>query len=543
MEDHRRLRVSEPLALAAGAAVLTALIVWLAPPGTDFAAHAYQRSLFARHGFGIWDNGWYAGRYEFVTYSVLYYPLAAAFGIAVVAVAAQAVAVGCFAALMRDEFGAQGRWAARTFAVVWPAFVLTAAFPSALGLMLALVALRSLQRGRPTLGCASCALTLAASPLAFLLLTMLLAATALGKRVRVRRLLYPALTVLALGAFEVLLWRVFPSRGRSQFALGAMLTVLAFCAVLVALTWGVERARVLLWLFVFYGLATVVSYAVPSAVGDAITRLEFAALPVVVLTLSLVAGRRRPRALIVAAVGLAAWLNVVPLASSFVAGVRTSASDASYWHPAVSFLRAHQSPSYRVEAVDTVGHWPALHLARAGIPLARGWFRQDDFPQNALLYKPLTRASYVAWLRTMAVRYVVLPDASLDYTAQGEAALLRSGRAGLRVALSARHLTIFELPHAKPIVTGPARVRVVSLTANGAVIDVARAGTYRVAMRYTPYWGVSPGCARQARDGMTRLAVPRAGRVTLIFKWTAERALDVVAGRPASDCRRYRAGS
>ena len=70
MTDSRRPTVREPLALAAGAAVLTALIVWLAPPGTDFAAHAYQRSLFARHGFGIWDNGWYAGRYEFVTYSL-----------------------------------------------------------------------------------------------------------------------------------------------------------------------------------------------------------------------------------------------------------------------------------------------------------------------------------------------------------------------------------------------------------------------------------------------------------------------------------------
>jgi hypothetical protein len=542
MKDHRRLRVSEPLALAAGAGVLTALIVWLAPPGTDFAAHAYQRSLFARQGFGIWDNAWYAGRYEFVTYSVLYYPLAAVFGIAPVAIAAQAIAAGSFASVVRDEFGAQGRWASRTFAVVWPAFVLTAAFPSALGLMLALVALRALQAGRTALACATCALTLAASPLAFLLLTVLLTATALGKRVGGRRLLYPALTVLALGAFEVLLWRVFPSRGRSQFALGAMLTVLAFCAVLVALTWGVERARVLLWLFVFYGVATVISYAVPSAVGDAITRLEFAALPVVVLVLSLVAGRHRPRVLMVAAVGLAAWLNVVPLASSFVAGVRTSASDASYWHPAVTFLRAHQSPSYRVEAVDTVGHWPALHLARAGIPLARGWFRQDDFPQNALLYRPLTRTSYLAWLRRMAVRYVVLPDASLDYTAQGEAALLRSGRADLRVVLRARHLTIFEVAHPEPIVTGPGRARMVSLTANGAVLDVARAGTYRVAIRYTPYWGVSPGCAREARDGMTRLAVPRAGRVTLVVRWSAERALDVVAGAPASDCRRRRGG-
>ena len=368
-----------------------------------------------------------------MTYSVLYYPLAAMFGIAVVAVAVQAIAVWAFAHLVGDEFGPQGRWSARTFALVWPVFVLTAAFPSALGMALALVALRSLQRGRTAHACALCALTLAASPLAFLLLAVLLAATALGKRIRGRQLVYPALTMLLLGALEVLLWRVFPSRGRSQFAFEAMLLVVVFCAAIVALTWGVERARVLLWLFVVYGAATVLAYLVPSAVGDAVTRLEFAVLPVVVLALSLTTRRRRPRALVATAVALAAWLNVAPLASSLVAGVRAAASNASYWAPAVAFLRAHRSPSYRVEAVDTVGHWPALHLARAGIPLARGWFRQDDFPQNAVLYRRLTPATYVAWLHAMAVRYVVLPDASLDYTAHREAALLRGGRSGLRV--------------------------------------------------------------------------------------------------------------
>jgi hypothetical protein len=535
---HRPPRVSEPLALAAGAAVITALIVVLAPPGTDFAAHAYQSTLFARRGFDFWDNGWYAGRYEFVTYSVLYYPLAVVFGIASVAVAGQALAVGAFAALVRDEFGPQGRWASRTFAALWPAFVLTAAFPSALGIMLALLALRSLQRRRPAHACALCALTLAASPLAFLLLTLLLAAIALGKRVRGRALVYPALTVLVLGAVEALLWRVFPSGGRSQFAFRALLSVLAFCAVVVALTWGIERARVLLWFFVVYGTATVLAYLVPSAVGDAITRLEFVALPVVVLALSLSAGRRRPRALVVAAVALAAWLNLPPLASSFVAGMRTSASEASYWRPAVAFLRVRQTPNYRVEAVDTVGHWPALHLARAGIPLARGWFRQDDFPQNAVLYRRLSPASYVTWLHLMAVRYVVLPDASLDYTARGEAALLRGGRAGLRVVLRSRHLTIFEVPHPRPMVTGPAPARVLSLTQSGVLLDVRRAGTYSVAVRYTPYWAASAGCVRAARDHMTRLTVLRAGRVALAFDWSPERALDVIAGSPASECLR-----
>jgi len=48
---------------------------------------------------------------------------------------------------------------------------------------------------------------------------------------------------------------------------------------------------------------------------------------------------------------------------------------------------------------------------------------------------------------------------------------------------------------------------------------------------------VSDGCVRRQHDGMTRLMIPRAGRVTLAFTWSPDRALDVIAGIPASDCR------
>ena len=112
----------------------------------------------------------------------------------------------------------------------------------------------------------------------------------------------------------------------------------------------------------------------------------------------------------------------------------------------MQFLRGHLTPSYRVEAVDTVGHWPAAYLPAAGIPIARGWFRQDDFPRNGVLYAELDRAGYLAWLRSLGVRYVVLPDAPLDYSAKQEGALLAGGRSGLRVAFRSAHTTIYAVP-------------------------------------------------------------------------------------------------
>ena len=66
----------------------------------------------------------------------------------------------------------------------------------------------------------------------------------------------------------------------------------------------------------------------------------------------------------------------------------------------------------------------------------RGWYRQNDFPQNELLYdRTLAARAYESWLRGLGVRYVVLSDAPPDYSSRGEAALIRSGRSGLDAGL------------------------------------------------------------------------------------------------------------
>src|SRR5205085_2821326 len=139
------------------------------------------------------------------------------------------------------------------------------------------------------------------------------------------------------------------------------------------------------------------------------------------------------------ALALALSWNVTPLAWSYSRGTADPSASASYWRPVVRYLRRSLEPSYRVEAVDTTGHWAATYLARNGIPLARGWFRQDDFPQNRVLYGDLGRRSYESWLHRMAVAYVVLTDAPVDYSGRAEAALLRSGSARLRPVFRSAH--------------------------------------------------------------------------------------------------------
>jgi hypothetical protein len=524
----------EALLLAALAGALAAALCWAAPAGTDFAAHEYQRAVFMDRGFELWNNLWYSGHYSFVTYSVLYYPLAALLGIKLLAVVTVMVGTFAFATVLRREWGPAARASSAAFALVWGAFVLTGAFPFALGMALALLALSALQSGSRVLFAFWCALCLAASPLAFLLLSLVLGGIAVSGRVQSRGALLPGITVAALGALEVVLLRLFPSGGRASFSVEELIFSLGFCAAIVLMTWRVERARVLRFAFLALGVACIAAFIVPSALGHNIDRFRLVSIPVAVLALSL--RRWRPLALSAVVLPLVIWWNAYPLVNSLKHGIGDEAAQASYWEPAVQFLKTNLTPSYRVEVVGTARHWEAVHLPEAGIPLTRGWFRQDDFPHNEPLYGELSAPRYLDWLRSLGVRYVVLTSSTPDYSAKREAALIESGRSGLRPVLRTPDVTVLSVPAPRRLVTGPAPARVVRLSESGLLLHLGAQGTYRVAVRYSPYWQASSGCVQRSRDGMTLVRTPGAGRVALGFEVDAKRALDVLGGRGGSAC-------
>ena len=184
--------------------------------------------------------------------------------------------------------------------------------------------------------------------------------------------------------------RAFPDGGFYPFPAGALLAALLFCAFSAALVWRVAPARVLRPFFVLYALACVAAFLVPSPLGANVTRLRFAAVPIALLLFAL--RDWRPRKVVVAGVALAGVWNIQPVIANVQGSTADASTRAAYWAPAVRYLKQHLSPSYRVEVVDTVGHWGATYLPRAGIPLTRGWFRQYDFPQNEVLYGSLGRS-------------------------------------------------------------------------------------------------------------------------------------------------------
>jgi hypothetical protein len=528
-------RLREPSLAAFLAGSLAAIFAWLGPPGNDLAAHVYLRWEFLQHGLVFWNNLWYSGRYSYITYSPLYYPLAGLVGIRLLAVITIAAAALAFSLLVTRQWGASARWASRSFAVLWAGIVFSGAFPFVLGAALGLFALLALQARKDWRFGLLSFFAMVSSPLAFAFLVLVVAALGLDRaRAGLSSLRAPALAIAAPALIGIVAWRAFPSDGRYPFQVTILLEIAAFCLAGTALTWKVEEAQLLRWIFPLYLGASLVVFAVPSQLGSNIGRLRLVALPVALLVLAL--RGFRPRLLAAPLLALALAWNLGPIVDGFRAGHADPSGDRAYWAPAIDFLHRNLTPSYRVETVDTANHWAAVYLPEAGIPIARGWFRQDDHPQNEILYRDLDRPSYLRWLRGLGVRYIVLTAAPTDYSSSAEAALIRSGRSGLRLALRTSKLTVWEVPDARPIVTGEGHPRVLSLEATKIRLSLPSAGSFRVAVRYSPYLRLGGGCVTKGPGGFAEVSVERGGEHVLGFDAGPGRIFSTIFGDSGQHC-------
>src|SRR5688572_31022478 len=109
-----RRAFEHPLAPALGCA-LVCLAYLLAQPATaDMAAHSYRAWLFEHQGFTVWNAQWYGGHHV-LGYSLLFAPLAAAVGPAIVGVLAAVAAVALFGPLARASAPSANAAAAATW--------------------------------------------------------------------------------------------------------------------------------------------------------------------------------------------------------------------------------------------------------------------------------------------------------------------------------------------------------------------------------------------------------------------------------------------
>jgi hypothetical protein len=362
------------------------------------------------------------------------------------------------------------------------------------------------------------------------------------------RVLGPVCAIAMLAFAQLLVFRAFPAGGAFAYPWLDLVGITGFAVCGALLARGDTRARPLVGVFLAYLALGWAAKLYPSALGGNATRLlDYIALPL----LALVAALRsfRPRLLIVLVLGIAVAWQSVPIAKNAVGGYTDQAQAATFWRPALDFLRpiAQRAPNYRVEVVATWGHSEAYYLPKSGIPLAGGWYRQNAYrPQDLPSYHggPVTPALYRDWLHAMGVRYVLLPRDELDAAARAEAELVREGVPGLELRSSSRHLAIYELREASPILTPPPgspagtgrRTRILRMTGDSISVYAPVAGVYSLRVSYTPYWRVddpTAACVERGAGVMSQLRVMRPGPVRLRVSASLEGA---VTGQRAPAC-------
>ena len=523
--DFRQLSLRRELVLGAAlTAGFAALVLAIGPAPGDAPGHLY-RTFLVRDGALIWDNFWYAGTYPLASYSLLYYLPAALVGNLPLVFCAAVASTVLFSSIALREWGRAALWPARIFGVLAAAPLFTGLYAYTLGFATMLATLKLLQLRRFWLAALFAALTVGFSPLAFVFLLLVVGAYAVWRRqIEVRYVWFGVGLAVAAG-IELAALVLFPEgTGSYPFHLIDFAAVLAVSALGVLVARNARGGGPLVWFYALWGLGSILLYLVPTPLGDNWTRLSAFIFPVMLLTTSL-AGFR-PRRLVVFALAVAFAYNLVPYALLVPSRLDNNTQAASFWAPAIGFLRAHDQPGYRVEVVPTAEHWEAYWIPKSGFPLARGWYRQLDTADNPTLYKShLGAPAYRHWLRSAAVRYVLLSTtAPLDWDGgPQEARVVRSPGSGLKEVFRSRNWTIYELPHATPLLTGPANPVVTSFGHTAIRGQVFAAGRYLLRNHYSPYLRLQGGgCVAPAPNKMTYLDLTRPERFALSVPGTPD---------------------
>lgn len=507
-------RYLEP-ALIAG--LLGAAYLVIQPSSPDHAAQVFRSGLFESEGLGAWNNLWFGGHHT-PGYSVLFPYLGSLIGPRVVGALAVLLAALLFAAIANHQWGERARLGVAWFATGASISLFTGRLSFALGIAIALAAVLSAQRGRRFVAIGFAVAVPLASPVAALFLACGAVAQAVAERSRAGL----EIAVAALGA-AVLLTTAFPEGGTEPFVYSSFQPALLIAiAVFLAIP---KEEKVLRYGVAAYGAALFAAFVVDSPMGGNATRMGSLFLgPALAFGL----WRRQRFALMLLAPLLLYW-QWSPVVRDLESVHAQPSVEASYYAPVRDFLRGEmERERHRVEVLPVAHHWEAAHMPK-GIYIARGWERQLDRKLNALFYEdengPLTPEAYRAWLDDLAVGYVAVPGADLDYAAEAEKRLIDEGLPYLDKAFESSDWTVYRVEDPAPLAIGATdRVK---LRPQGFALFNGAPGSTLVKVRWTPYWTIEEGtgCVQESPGGFTRVTVPEAGLIKVRVDFAPWRAL------------------
>jgi hypothetical protein len=287
---------------------------------------------------------------------------------------------------------------------------------------------------------------------------------------------------------------------------------------------------------VVYAAAVLVVWVVPTPIGTNITRLSllFGGVALVAAASSAwwtsPAARRfgKPlgRVLLGATIVVATGWQVI-VAGNDVAGSSSAATIDEDLQALVAQLDARGADLGRVEVVPTKSHREASALAPF-VNLARGWNRQADVARNPIFYRDDQRLSarrYHRWLRSLSVRFVVLPSSQVDYAGLGEVGLIRQGVPYLHRVWSDRTWTLYEVTAPMPMASPPATLE--AWDSAGLSVRMPTAGSTVLRIAWSPWLSVVDAAGRRldrtALDGtcLAQLKPQRQHGTSRVVLWAS----------------------
>jgi hypothetical protein len=505
-------RYGEPglVAAALGVAYLIAQ-----PDSADHAAQFFRSEFFDDQGLAAWDNFWFGG-HHMPGYGFLLPALSSLIGARLVGVLAAIAAALLFSAIAYDRFGDRARMGVIWFATATSISLFTGRLTFALGVAVALGAVRAAQCGHRLLAVFFAGLTPLASPVAALFLACGVVAYAIAERSR-RGL---ELAIATLGV-AVLMNSAFPEGGTEPFTFSSYQpAILVAIAVFIALP---RQERLLRYGVAAYALALTAAFLIQTPMGGNATRLGALLLgPALAFGLW-----RRQRFALILLVPVVVYWQWSPVVRDLEQVSAQPSVKPGFYAPLIDFLRGQpRHDSYRVEVLPEAHHWESAYVPR-GIYIARGWERQLDRKLNPLFYQsaPLTGPQYRSWLDDLGVGYVAVPHAPLDYAAQPEMKMLKRGPPRyLERVYHSSDWTVYKVRNPSPLAIGG---KMVKLRPQGFVVDASAPGTVLVRVNWTPYWSIEQGsgCVLQAPGGYTMLDVQTPGRFRVGIDFSPVRAI------------------
>lgn len=526
--------------------LLCAAYLIVSPPSGDLAAATYRSDLFARVGFTVWDNGWYAG-HSLPAYSLLAPALGAWLGarmlLALSAVGASAL-FGLLAA--RGLPSGAARAATLAFAFGFCAELPSGRVPYDLGAAVALAALLAITAApaspwRRALGLATAVVlsiaTSAASPVAGAFLALAGVAIAISATADGSPAMRGLLAAAAALAAILLLAATFPEGGYEPFSAGAfwpeLAAAIAFATLLPQGCLSASSRRTLRIGACLYALALALGFLLRTPMGGNVVRLgAMFGAPIVVGVLwpgnGVRLGQRENagRLLLLILCPLLLYWQLATAIDDQVALAGDPTVHASFYAPLrAKLLQLSHGRPIRVEVPLTNAHWESAYLPGGPISIARGWERQLDTRYDALFYHDGFVASvYHHWLQENAIVYVALPDAKFDSAGQQERRLIDGGVPYLQQIWHSSRWRLFAVRDATPLAQAPARM--LHIGTDSFTLSVPHPGSYEVRLHWTPYWALaSPasGCVSAAPDGFTELQVRAAGTVRVEIQFALDR--------------------